>query len=692
MALVRRSSAARLVYVNVADSFRLGRRESTLAMVPMRVEEAVMLSRRQMLAAGSGVVAGATLSGCSFFSTDSDDDKSVRRGDSDATESPMLTELVQAGELLRLEQRIPSNPMVLEPLDSTGIYGGTLRRGMTDSNNGAVGIGCIGHAGLVERGLDDSWPHPGLAESWDVEDDGKTFVFQLRKGLHWSDGKPFTTDDLMFVYKHVFLNTTLTPAPWTWLSAGGEPVKFEQVDKSTIRFVFAAPHGLLLKMLCHPYNSLGIIKPAHYLQQFHPDFVSMSSLKKLAKDEGSPGWDDLFASKDDIWLNPDRPVMGPWRMAEPPTPSGNTATVERNPFYWKVDPDGRQLPYIDRISYLFLEREGLSLRAAKGEFDLAGRNMPFDNNKLFVDGEEAGNYKVFRWQTDGMYTALYLNQSHNDPAVRKLFQSRDFRAALSHAINRDEVNEALLVGLGLTDQPCGMPGDDYYVEGMGQTFTSFDVGRANELLDGLDLTSRDGDGYRQLPDGRKLVLRLITLPTDEGLSLIDYYEFVKRYWKEVGIRLDVKMISSELWWERVPTGDYDIAGYLMPGINWDMDGVWYVPTAETTYWAPFFGKWYATEGAEGEEPDGDIRQAQLLWDELKVAIDNRERIGIGRKILELHNKNVWVIGSLRPPFAPLIVNNDLVNVRAEAHLDFRTGDEEATVVEQLYFRNPEDHA
>ncbi|HVX44932.1 MAG TPA: ABC transporter substrate-binding protein [Mycobacteriales bacterium] len=648
--------------------------------------------RRVFLGAGA-VAGGAVLSGCSLLSTSPDSKSGASTGkvDKNAKESPMLAALVKQKKLPALAERLPKKPMIIKPLTETGIFGGTLRTGRNDPANAAASINEYAKAGLVEWNWNCTEPQPGVAESWDIEDKGRVFVFHLREGLKWSDGQPFTTDDLMFIHDHVFTNKTLTPEPWSWLAPGGKPVRFEQVDKTTIRFVFGEPHGLLLTYLCYPDLSLNLIKPAHYLKQFHPDFVSMSKLRAMARQDGRSTWNDLYSARDTSWENADRPVMGAWRMTRASGSNATHAEAERNPYYWKVDTDGRQLPYIDKVTWTFLDGDTLPLRAASGQMDFIGDDLPFQDAPVLIDGAKKNNLTMYRWPPDGNFTALHLNMSHLDPVIRELFNNIDFRAALSHAINRDEVNQALANGQGGTDQPCGQPADPYFIKGMGRTFTEFDVDKANSLLDGLGLKDRDGDGYRKRPDGKKMQFLLQTLPNNIGVDLMSYFEFVKRYWKVVGIHLEIKLISEQLWWAVMPTGKYDIAGYLMPGLHWDIDPLWYVPTAPTTYWAPAYGTWYNSGGKEGEEPKGDIRQLQILYDKMKTTIDEKERIRLGQNILKLHDKNVWVIGSLQPPFQPIMASNDLVNVRKDAVFSFRTGDEEATTVSQLFYKNPQDH-
>lgn len=643
-------------------------------------------SRRTVLQAGAGAALTAPLlAGCSALSVEPDKGSSSGPVPSagGAREAPSLADKVKAGTLPPLAQRLPENPMVIQPIQEAGQYGGTLR---------SPSFGTLAdpaQSGLVEWNVGLTAQQPGLAEKWEITDGGKTYVFHLRKGLKWSDGHPFTADDLMFVHDHIFANKTLTPAPWTWLTTGGKPVRFDRIDDTTVAMHFGAPTSLLLKNLAFPAQGLTLIKPAHYLQQFHPDFVDKAKLDKLVKDEGAADWPTLFTNKDAYSKNPERPVMGAWVLTEPMSTTSQTMVAERNPYYWKVDPDGRQLPYIDRIRWSQADPENQVLKSANGEYDF-NAGLKIADAPVLLEKAEAKNFELRQWQTDGGFMAIYVNQAHPDKELRKLLANIDFRAALSHAINRQEINDALLSGKGTMTHPCGQPGDPYFEEGMGKRFTEYDVAKANQLLDGIGMTRRDGGGMRLRLDGSPLKLQIVAFETPLPVNHIDVYEFVKRYWAKVGIAMDVKVISTDLWYAEVNHGEYPMMGYACVGFQWDIDPLWYVPTNGFTYFAPRFGNWYANpDDKYAEEPTGDIRQLQLLYDQLASEIDEPKRIELGRQILRLHDKNVWIMGTVSPPFVPVVVNKDLVNVQQKDMISYRTGVN--IVASQEWFRNPEKH-
>lgn len=650
------------------------------------------LSRRALLRITGMTAASAALaSGCSFLQTAPTKKKGPGAGASDAKEAPALAAQVKAGKLPPLAERLPAKPMMLEPLNEKGQYGGILQYGAIDRNFAANTY--LTWTSLVE------WtptvppePGPALAESWEVENEGRAFVFHLRKGLKWSDGEPFTTDDLMFAYHDVWSNKEINPIFPSWLSGGGKPPKFIQVDKQTLRVEYEIPNGLLLRNLCFQGVAHDLLHPAHYLKQFHQKYVSAAELEQKMKKYGSATWMDLYAGRHDIWLNADFPVLAPWKIVQPLTSAGNTARVERNPYYWKVDPEGRQLPYIDGAVFTILTSETLGLRASSGRIDLEFGDVDTASLPLLLQKEESEPYKVLRWTPDGSFAAINLNASHPDPVLRKLFADVQFRAGLSHSINRPEMNDALLAGQGTMTHPCAQPEDTYFIKGMGERYTEFDLVKANEYLDGAGLTKRGSDGFRLRPDGKRMKLVATTFDTGGGVPMVTALEYAKRYFAKAGIDLAIRMISRTLWYQQIPQGDYDIAGYPTAGYLWDIDALWYVPTNGLTYWAPKYGQWYSDpNGKFSMKPDGDIRRLQILFDELQRTVDDKGRLQLGQEILKLHDKNVWIIGTVRPPFIPVTISEDLRNIPEKGIVSFRANGEAAMNMPQVFFVNADKH-
>ncbi|HVX44909.1 MAG TPA: ABC transporter substrate-binding protein [Mycobacteriales bacterium] len=644
------------------------------------------LTRRGLFKA-SGVVAGAGLvtESCSFFSTSSKHDKSAGGGGAKSKEAPMLASQVKAGKLPPVEKRLPDKPCVVTPFDENGLYGGTIRR-TTPTTTYATTPGRS--ASWIEFDRNTVKPIPSMVEGWDVSDGGKTYTFHLRKGLKWSDGHPYTTDDVIFMMKNILLNTTLTPVYPIYWTVNGKPPTVKAIDELTFTFSYDTPSGLLPAYIAYVGHNL--ISPKHYMSQFHPDFTDPAKLKKEAKKAGFDTWDQYFADRGTDWTNVETPVMNAWLTEKPIKGSGTHAVTVRNPYYYKTDPAGRQLPYVDRITYDVVAATSVGLRISNGEVDLQSNNIGANDLSVMVKNAQAHNYNVYHWHSDAPWIALYMNQYAKDPVLRPLLQNRDFRQALSIAINRNEMNQSLYSGTGGIQQPVGVPEDKYFVKGSGKTFTEYDPDKANSLLDGLGL-HKGGDGVRRRPDGKPLQLVIETFEFETGVESADAYEFVVRYWGKVGIKASMKQYDSTAWIAKVATGAVNIGGYTVAGFNWEVDPEWYVPVATNCYWAPLFGLWYSTNGKQGVKPTPEIHQLMTWYDQMKTEVDEGKRLELGRKILSQHDKNVYMIGTVTRPWQPLIANADLINVKKTSVESYRLGHEQATVFEQVAYKNPDQH-
>ena len=602
-------------------------------------------------------------------------------------EAPMLTDLVKEGKLPSVDKRLPQEPLVVTPVEEVGQYGGTWRRV-------AVGVGDVGiinsrltYENLVRWSADGKKVIPNVATKWVVSDGGKTFTIYLRKGIKWSDGQPFTADDIMFWYKDVLLNKDLTPIFPTWLTVEGKPGRVEKIDDYTVAFKFDAPYGLFMQILAGP-NATGITQyPAHYLKQFHTSYVSKEKLESMAKEAGFQLWHQLFSNKQS-WQNPDCPRIWAWVITTPP-PSPNVI-VTRNPYYWKVDIAGNQLPYIDKIRFDIVENlEILNMRAMSGEIDMQFRNIMWTNYTLLMENKDKGNYRVLKWTSaEGSNALLMPNLNHKDPVLRKLFENIDFRRALSLAINRDEINQIAYLGMGRPKQAAVIPQSPYYKEEYEKAYAEYDPARASQLLDKIGLTKRDKDGFRLRPDGKTLTVTLEYAPLFGPWT--DVTAMVKKYWESIGIKTLIKEESRDLFNARAQAGELDI------GI-WTMDRC-LTPLVEPLYWVPGmpsgtppnnaneYWRWYRTGGKEGEKPPEDIVKVYQLYDKAKSTPNEVARTNYTHEIMRLNAKNLWVIGIVGDLPQLVVVKNNFRNVPENAIQDWLQLTEGNTFPEQYFFK------
>ncbi|ACQ78858.1 extracellular solute-binding protein family 5 [Beutenbergia cavernae DSM 12333] len=637
------------------------------------------MTRRGFLAVGSAGLGGAALAACTSSS-----ETPEFAADTDALESPMLAELVAAGSLPELAERLPATPMVVEPIEGTGAFGGTLQRAQTDATATGV-MQSFAPTGLLEWNVASDASQESLAESYEISDDNRVYTFTLREGLKWSDGEPFTSADLAFAIENWLGNATLVPVPPFWYSDVDQQLPmFDAPDERTVVIEFREPFSLFEKYMCHPGVSTQFIKPKHYLEQFHPDFADQADVDAASAAAGFDSWDQYFADRDNTWTNPDRPTMGAFKVTAPASAQSGTATLERNAYFWKTDPDGRQLPYVDKIQVQVLDQSALDLRAANGDLDFQGYYLGYSTTETYLANAESRGFEVLRWTDTWSLLSLCFNLSHQNEALREVFLLRDFRFAMSHAINRDEINSTLLGGLGIIRNPVAPEGTEYGVDGSGQTAIEYDVDRANELLDGLGLALA-GD-VRALPDGTPLELTLLYMDDNQGMSRADAFGMVQEMWAAVGVRLNLRPVDSTLYAQLRLANDFDVDGTSMIEEDFDLEPVWFVPTGGNSHTAPGFGLWYSTSGADGIEPPDEFKQLLANWDALRSAPTADDRVASGQEIMQAHNDNVYVIGLMKLPFQPVVVNSSLKNVRDDApKMSFYYGREGITKTEQIFF-------
>lgn len=582
-------------------------------------------------------------------------------------EAPMLSELVKQGKLPSVEKRLPDEPLVVTPVESVGEYGGTMRRayfGMGD----LTGWYRLVNEMLIGWTRDYKKLRPNIAKSWKVSNNGRVFTFYLRKGMKWSDGEPFTADDIIFWYEDIILNKELASSPPSWLVYKGKVPKVEKIDDYTVRFTYEEPYGFFLSQVAefggmYTASPGGTYAPKHYLKQFHPKYTSKETLDELVKKENYTHWTQLFNAKSDWRANPDCPVIMAWKITQKP---GAQFIATRNPYYWKVDTAGNQLPYIDRVIQDLVEStEVMVMKALNGEIDFQIRHFHnrWADYPLLMENRDKGKYRVLQWISSYSGGAVaYFNLETKNPVLKKLFQDKRFRIALSLAINRNEINELVFRGVGNPQQPYGVPGSDYYVPEIAQRYAQYNPKEANRLLDQMGLTKRDKDGYRLGPDGKPVT---ITIEVRTGVSQeqIDTAELFVKYWKDVGIKAAVKAEERSLFETRKTAGEFEV---MMQDATCDPYALfsmhWFVPITTSCVYGPLYGLWYVTKGASGIEPPSEVKKLLELYERAVGTAVDSERKAIVKSIFDILSRNVYMIGTVSLPRNICIAKENLRNV------------------------------
>jgi peptide/nickel transport system substrate-binding protein len=595
------------------------------------------------------------------------------------SEAPMLAEMVKAGKLPPVEQRVPEEPLVLKPMTAIGKYGGTWRRGFTGPADGENFNRVMGAEKPLHVDFTGNNIVPAVAKSWELVDGGKIIRLSLRKGMKWSDGAPFTADDWMFWYQDFYQNKDITPVGTAEMSINGKPGEFVKVDETTIEARFPEPYPMFVDVLSaftqigggHLLGGtqwggfMGPYAPAHYLKQFHPKYVGVDKATELAKAAGMDGWIQLLKFKNDYQRNPEVPVLGPWRTVTPiNTPLWS---LERNPYYWGIDTEGNQLPYIDKVNLTLGENlEVVNLRAIAGEYDEMGRHMDVAKLPVFLENQQKGNYKtVLDLQSDAAAVAIHINQSFDaDAEIRKWITNVEFRRALSMGIDRDQFNEAFFLGMAT---PSSLMGEDTSPENAGPEWrtkwSTLDVNQANALLDKIGLTQKDAEGYRLRTDnGQRLRIEVTTVAA-AFLPYAQMMEMVAQHWKKIGINLDIKDTERALAVKKSANNEHQL--YVWGGGNADIF-MWPRHDMPAEPNEPFSGSlyavWYASGGAQGKKPD----DPELLkaYDMLRKGsgLVTAERNKLGQELKKQIVDQQWVIGTVG--FAPIlrVIGNKMANV------------------------------
>ncbi|MGN6757481.1 MAG: ABC transporter substrate-binding protein, partial [Thermomicrobiales bacterium] len=264
----------------------------------------------------------------------------------------MLADQVKSGKLPAAKDRVSKNPLVVKPVEKVGKYGGTWRAAILNPADSVWLSRTTAYTNMLRWDADWNKVIPDMAESCVVSPDGKTFTFKLREGLKWSDGQPATADDVMFWWNDVQLDKELNPSGVSnSMKQGKDAATIEKVDETTFKVSFKEPNGLFLILTAGGSTTIGI-NPAHYLKQFHKKYTDQAKLDQLIKENNVDSWVKLFQTKgasipgtpyDARWYNPDLPSINPWQLTKGFT-EGTQLVFERNPYFFKVDTDGNQLP------------------------------------------------------------------------------------------------------------------------------------------------------------------------------------------------------------------------------------------------------------------------------------------------------------------------------------------------------------
>ena len=604
----------------------------------------------------------------------------IMAGSPRAAEPPMLAAEVADGRLPPLSERLPAAPRRDLPARADwtpGRYGGTLKT-LTRGGRDARDLVVLGYARLMAWSVDADGRYalvPDILERVAIED-GRVFTLHLRPGHRWSDGAPFTSEDVRFWWEDVANDPALSPAgPPAEMLAGGAPPRVTVLDETRVRFAWDRANPRFLPALAAT-SPLFIYRPAHYLRPFHARYADAATLDRAAQDEGLGDWAALFQRRDRPFLfdNPARPTLQPWVNTSAP-PAERYVAV-RNPYFHRVDATGRQLPYIDRVVLARTQAKLIPAQAAAGESDLQARGLSLRDFTLLKEAEARGGIQVSLWPIGrGTQLALYPNLNAADPVWRALMREADFRRALSIAIDRDELNRVVYQGTAQPGANTLLPDSPLAKPAYREAWARHDPAAANRLLDGLGLRARGPDGIRRLNDGRPLALVVGTGDTDP--AEVDLLELIAAQWRAVGIETLVRPTSRQAFRQRVQSGEtvmslfYGLANGLATA---DMSPAELAPTSDRQNNWPAWGRYSATNGRSGTPVDTpEVIRLLDLFERWGSASDAAARRAAWDEMLVIHADQVFTIGLVGQVLQPIVRNARLRNLPDRAYYLYEPG-------------------
>ncbi len=601
-------------------------------------------------------------------------------------EAPMLAALVAAGQLPPVEQRLPADPVVITPVESVGKYGGTWHTASPWPSIDNVLLKLYDPP--IRWKADYSGYEPGLAQSYEWSADGRTFTLHLREGIRWSDGAPYTSEDWRFWWEDLALNPVYPTIGMVWIptwlrKSDWTPVDMSFPDAYTISWTSDRPQWVLPLYIAQGYWEFAVpmLKPAHYLKQFHPDYTPGATYEGLA-------------AVDVWWQNPDFPTVFAWRCksVEWLDEVKVSTTFERNPYYWKVDTAGNQLPYIDTLKVdIVADEQELQDRVVHGRYDAAFRlvNSPEVIPLLEANAATYGYHLQPGWMSGaGAWPGYMVDQDYVEGGgnyaddtpehaaeIRALLRDKRFRKALSVGFDRQEVIDVAWDGHGTPQQATISPQAQHFASPAGQQVyqqwaasdATLNIAQANTWLNAIGMVDANGDGWRELPSGKPFTL--IIDVTEWGGSYdvqIQSAGEMKRQWEA---NLDIQVAINDLAGNPA-ADDRTAAGYYMlRACHVSELDLWTYPDwvfpIRNQYMFPLEGLWYDTGGAAGmaPEPGSPAALLQALYEQGLAESDFEARQQIVWNAIQLHiTEGPFVIGVSGDQPAPVVIKNNFHNV------------------------------
>lgn len=605
------------------------------------------------------------------------------------SEPDFVKAFVDAGKLPPVADRLPAEPLVYEAAnmpDGVGVYGDVMRHvigGRPEGWNywagqsygwGGIDIAlveCLTRTGpLFTVNADDLQPMPNLAKSWEWSEDGMSLTVHLIEGAKWSDGDAFDTEDIDFYWNNIVMDAELTPLNGATPETYGAGTTLEIIDAYTFKmnFTSAFPEQVLYAMAYGNFCP----GPSHILKPKHPAF-------------GGESYDAFKNAFPADMMN--FPTMGAWGVVEHRT--DDIVVMRRNPYYWKVDSDGNQLPYLNEMHFRLSTWADRDVQAVAGTGDFSNLEQAENYVESLRRSAEPDAPARLAFGPRTISYSLFPNLSANgwgEPdergqAVRELNRNLDFRLGMSQAIDRARIGDSLVKGPFTVEYPGGLiPGTSYY-DAESTAFFPYSLDSAKEHFAAAGLTDSDGNGFLNFPEGvaggadiQVTLLTNIDYATDKNLA-----EGVIAMMEEAGIKVTLNGLAGNDRDAALSAGQWDWAIFR--------NGTPLITVVQGTTQLAAVGPKTQTNHFANDAGELDLLPfEQELADTVNAFIGSRdaaERVDLMKQYQKTYTENAYGIGLTAYPGA-LVINKRFANVPAGAPIFMYNWAEDNVMRERLY--------
>ena len=578
-----------------------------------------------------------------------------------------------------LADRLPAEPLVVAPYNEIGRYGGVFDVLSNATEAGTSDFLSVRHVNLVRYSDDLQTVVPNIAKDWKWNKDFTQLTLYLRKGHRWSDGAPFTAADVKYWYDNLALNPDVMAKAKDYVLVAGKRMEVVVIDPQTVQFHLPAPKPGLIAHFATSFAQG--FQPKHFLGKWdpklNPDADAMAV--KAGFENGLAVIAAYYGNSD--WTDTPSPLLNsPGKVAN--LPADVVPTLEShitiadttegrhlvaNPYFHMVDTQGNQLPYISEQDEVYInENEVRILKLVNAEVDYKEQSLQLDSAPLLMENQKKGDYTI-DLRPEITISTFAFNVTSENLEKRKVFGDLRFRQAMSVAINRGEINKVSYFDMGEPKQYIGFSPPPSFVDPKwSQHFAQYDTAMANSLLDKIGMKDTDGDGFRELPNGEKIVINLQFSIQGIPASVV---ELVGQHWSEVGIKTTAKEVTPDEYRSAQSSNQLDV-------MMWRKGQPMAIVLGNNELWVPpysdYFGsrtgmlwaEWVDSSGAKGVEPPEFAKQLIADVNAFQSSpVGSAESDKLGARLVENLAGNLLFIGTVQAP-APIYHRNSLKNFRS----------------------------